>query len=80
MAGPSSEAWANFLSSSALLETCIEAIRYHHMNKWVVIYKGEVEVVADSFDDAINELAKRKIPASESIIRFMGQCEPNLIL
>jgi hypothetical protein len=80
MAAPSSKAWANFLASVTLLETCIESIRSHHTNKWVGIYKGEVEVVADSFEDVISELTKKKMPPSESIVRFMGQCEPTLIL
>jgi hypothetical protein len=80
MADPSTRAWEDFASSAALLERDSETIHNRYKDKWIGIYKGQIEAVADSFDAAVKELATKNIPTSQSLVRFIGQNELTLIL
>jgi hypothetical protein len=80
MANSSSKAWKEFSESAALLERDSETIHDRYRDKWIGIYKGHIEAVADTFDSAIKELARKRIPTTESLVRFIGQKEMTLIL
>jgi hypothetical protein len=80
MADPSPKAWKNFSDSAALLERESEMIHSRYLNKWIGIYKGDIQAVAESFDGVIAALTTQQIPTSESLVRFIGQNEMTLIL
>jgi len=55
-------------------------IHRRYLNKWIGIYKGDIQAVAESFDGVIAALTTQQIPTSESLVRFIGQNEMTLIL
>ena len=77
---PSAKAWQSFSDSAALLEREAKMIHEKYLNKWIGIYAGQVQVSGESFEDVVSELNKKEIPVSESLVRFIGQEEPTLIL
>ncbi len=80
MADLSAKAWQDFSASADLLERDGVAIHDRYLNKWVGIYKGSIEAVAESFDDVTAALISKHISPSESLVRFIGQKEMTLIL
>lgn len=80
MSRPSQQAWRDFSANSACLEARSADIHSRYQNKWIGIYKGQIESVADSFDEAAAELTNKNIPLSEALVRFIGQKEMTLIL
>ena len=49
-------------------------------NKWVGVYNGKIEVVADSLEEATREIKEKAIPVGETIIRRIDRTEKTLIL
>ena len=49
-------------------------------NKWVGVYNGKVEVVADSLEEAAREIKEKALPIGETIIRRIDRNEKTLIL
>lgn len=77
---PSAKAWQGFSDSATLLEREAKLIHTKYVNKWIGIYAGEVQASGESFEDVIAALGQKKIPVTESLVRFIGQEEPTLIL
>ena len=80
MAAVSAQAWRDFSANTACLETDSAEIRSRYLNKWIGIYKGQIEAVADTFDGVDAILAAKNIPAGDTLVRFIGQKEMTLIL
>lgn len=74
------QSWRDFSANTALLEKDSTAIHSRYLNKWIGIYKGHIEAVADSFDGVADILASKDIPAAHTLVRFIGQKEMTLIL
>jgi hypothetical protein len=70
----------NFSASVQKLASDSEHIHKVYQNKWIGIYRGNVEAVADSFDAVTAALAAKRIPGAETLVRFIGQKEMTLIL
>ena len=80
MTNPSPQAWRDFSANTACLEKDSADIHTRYLNKWIGIYKGQIEAVADTFDGAIELLSRKNIPTAEALVRFIGQKEMTLIL
>jgi hypothetical protein len=80
MPAVSEQAWRDFSANSASFEARSAEIHSRYLNKWVGLYKGHVEAVADSFDEVDHLLASKGIPTQDSLVRFIGQKEMTLIL
>jgi hypothetical protein len=74
------QAWRDFLANAIRLETDREGIHSRYLNKWIGLYKGEIEAVADTFDGVDALLASKNIPTGDALVRFIGQKEMTLIL
>ena len=51
-----------------------------HPSRWVGIYKSEVAGVAKNINKLMEQLAEKRIPASQTIIRFIDKNQRTLIL
>jgi hypothetical protein len=74
------QAWRDFSANAACLEADSAGIHTRYLNKWIGIYKGQIEAVADTFDGVADVLSSKHIPAAETLVRFIGQKEMTLIL
>jgi hypothetical protein len=80
MPNPSTKAWQDFSASTALLERESEKIHSCYVNKWIGVYKGNIEAVGETFDEVTALLASKHISPADSLVRFIGQKEMTLIL
>ena len=80
MSDISAQAWRDFSASAARLEKDSEGIHAQYLNKWIGIYKGNIEAVAETFEDVTALLTSKHIPTGDSLVRFIGQKEMTLIL
>ena len=80
MSDISAQAWRDFSASAARLENDSAEIHGRYLNKWVGIYKGNIEAAADTFDHVTALLTSKNIPISDCLVRFIGQKEMTLIL
>jgi hypothetical protein len=80
MTALSAQAWRDFSANTARLETDSAAIHARFRDKWIGIYKGQVEAVSDTFDGVDAILAAKNIPAGDALVRFIGHKEMTLIL
>jgi hypothetical protein len=76
----SEQAWRDFSASTALLRSESASIHERYLNKWIGIYKGQIEASGDTFDLVIEGLVDKNISTADSLIRFIGQKEMTLIL
>jgi hypothetical protein len=51
-----------------------------YKDKWIAIYNGGVEAVADSLEQLSREIAAKHIPASETLFRHIDPKEKIFIL
>ena len=49
-------------------------------NKWIGVYKGKVEAVADSLEDLTRQIDAKDIPSTETIVRHIDREERTFIL
>lgn len=49
-------------------------------NKWVGVYNGHVEAVAESLDKLLEQVAEKNIPAGDTVVRFINREPKTLIL
>ena len=49
-------------------------------DKWVGVWRGEVQAAEDDLDSLLNVLEKKDVPRSETAIRFMETEPATLIL
>lgn len=80
MSDVTAQAWRDFSASAARLELDSASIHERYPNKWVGLYKGNIEAVADTFEGVTALLAGKHIPTADSLVRFIGQKEMTLIL
>jgi hypothetical protein len=80
MSAISEQAWRDFSANTACLETDSAEIHSRYTNKWIAIYRGQIEAVADSFDGVDAILSAKMIPSENTLVRFIGQKEMTLIL
>ena len=74
------QSWRDFSASTKTLAENNVEFHKKYSNKWIALYKGKVEIVADSFDELMVELAARKMPSNQALVRFVGEKEMTLIL
>jgi hypothetical protein len=67
---------ANAQSFSLTKDEALEKYR----NKWIAIYNGEVEAVADSLEQLSSDIAAKQIPASETLFRHIDPKDKVFIL
>jgi hypothetical protein len=80
MANLSEKAWRDFSANTALFQSERAAIHERYRNKWIGIYKGNIEASGDTFDSVIATLSTKNISTADSLIRFIGEKEITLIL
>jgi hypothetical protein len=80
MATLGAQAWSDFSASAAWLEAASAEIQARYLNKWIGVYKSQIEAVADTFDGVDGILAAKNIPSGHALVRFIGQKEMTLIL
>jgi Na+/phosphate symporter len=51
-----------------------------YKDKWIAIYNGSVEAVADTLEQLSKEIADKHIPASETLFRHIDPMEKVFIL
>lgn len=51
-----------------------------YKDQWVAVYKGRIEAVAKSLPELNCQIQEKQIPASETLVRFLGRQEMTLIL
>lgn len=49
-------------------------------NKWVGVYNGHVEAVADTLDNLLKQVEEKNIPAGDTVVRFINREPKTLIL
>lgn len=49
-------------------------------SKWIGVYRENVEASADGLDELIDELKEKRIPLSDTVIRFVSEEQRTLIL
>jgi len=76
----SEQAWRDFSANTARLEAERAEIHARYQNKWIGLYKGQIEAAADTFDGIDAILASKNIPTGDTLVRFIGQKEMTLIL
>ena len=72
--------WRDFSANTSVLEQQNAEIHSRYLNKWIGLYKGRIEAVADTFDGVETILSNKQIPFQDSLVRFIGQKEMTLIL
>ena len=80
MPAVSEQAWRDFSANATSLEVARESIHAQYLNKWIGVYKGQIEAVADSFAGVTEISITKHIPTTDSLVRFIGQKEMTLIL
>jgi hypothetical protein len=71
-----SNAIRSFSASAAAISGSLD----QYKEKWVGVYNGQIEAVADSFDQLTAAIQTKHIPANETLIKYVGLKEMTLIL
>lgn len=69
-----------FSKSAAVFSSAKPRLIDLYENKWVGVYDGKVQAVADTLDEVTREISRKGIPASETMIRRIDREEKTLIL
>lgn len=77
---PSGRAMREFSTSVNRLIEDDEKLHEQYRDKWIAIYKGNIEAVSDTFEGVTADLVGKDIPTADALVRFMGQKEMTLIL
>jgi hypothetical protein len=51
-----------------------------HPQKWVAVYRGNVAVAADTFDQVVKQIEEKRLPREHVIVRFITRDKKTLIL
>ena len=57
-----------------------KALMKKHPDKWVAMADGEIVTVAESLQNALNELDRRGISRSDAVVEFLSTRPRNMIL
>lgn len=66
-----SRAIQSFSANAAAFSPSEEEAVEKYKNKWVAIYEGKIQAVADSLNQLFREIAEKKIPASQTLFRHI---------
>ena len=68
-------------SVSAQVFSCNrQALIDQYENKWIAVYRGQVEAVADSLEGVTREIEAKGIPPGETVVRHVDREEKTFIL
>ena len=51
-----------------------------HPGKWVVMHEGDIAIVADSLEGALEEVDRLELPRGEAVIEFLDPKPKSMIL
>lgn len=75
-----SSALRNFSASAASFSLTKEQALEKYKDKWIAIYRGEVQAVADDLAQLAQDVAAKQIPASETLFRHIDPKDKVFIL
>lgn len=75
-----SKALRNFSASASSFCLTKEEALEKYKDKWIAIYKGEVQAVADDLAQLAQDVAAKHIPASETLFRHIDPKDKVFIL
>ena len=70
----------DFSASAQLLSSDQPRLIDDYEHKWVGVYKGQIAVVADTLDELNEQIARKHLPAGETLVRYIDREEKTLIL
>lgn len=69
-----------FVKSAALVSSKYQRLIKVYPSQWIGVYREKVVENAGTLDELIERLKERDIPLGETIIRFISEEQPMLIL
>lgn len=69
-----------FTDSAQLFSSGNPQLIDKYENKWIGVFKGRVEAVANTLQEVEEKIARKHIPVHDSIIRHIDRNEKTLIL
>ena len=69
-----------FVKSAELVSSTYQRLVEEYASQWIGVYRENVVANAGAFDELIEQLKERDIPLGETIIRFISEEQPMLIL
>ena len=73
-------AFKGFSESARLFSSDQPRLIDEYENKWIGVYKGRVEAVADTLKALTQKIGSKNIPMSETMVRRIDREEKTLIL
>ena len=70
----------SFSASARILSSDRRRLIDEYENKWIGVYNGKIEAVADSLEDVAMQLEKKAIPFNQTIVRRIERDEKTLVL
>jgi Family of unknown function (DUF5678) len=74
------EGFASFSESAQIFSSDVHRLIDSYESKWVAVRKGGVLAVADSLEELTEQIEHKRIPRSETLIRFIDREPKTLIL
>jgi hypothetical protein len=74
------EALGNFSTSAQIFSSDNPRMIDLYENKWVGVYNGRIEAVADTLDKLLEQVEDKNIPAGNTVVRFINREPKTLIL
>src|SRR6266567_8004108 len=79
-AGDIERSLRDFSASAQLFSSDMPRMIDQFESKWIGVFKGRIEAVADTLDDVAAQIESKSIPIEETIVRFVDREEKPLIL
>ena len=70
----------DFVKSAELVSSTYQRLVEEYASQWIGVYREKVVANAGTLDKLIERLKERDIPLGETIIRFISEEQPMLIL
>src|SRR4029453_1642100 len=74
------EGFASFSESAQIFSSDVHRLIDSYESKWVAVRKGGVLAVGDSLEELTEQIEHKRIPRSETLIRFIDREPKTLIL
>lgn len=66
--------------SAAILSSSRHHLIARYRRRWIAVHDGKVRAVSKTLDGLFEEMARKKLPSEDAIIRFIDQNQLTLIL
>jgi hypothetical protein len=73
-------ALSSFSASARIFSSDLPRLVDEYENKWIGVYNGKVEAVGESLEDVTNQIERKAIPISQTIVRRIDRVEKTLVL